>query len=506
MFKNQIKNDFLVIKDITPLESAYSLIADSPYDIGYIIDKGGDFIGFVVLKELFQGLKKNTSEIKYLEDYIHSFDYFIESEDDSDTITQKLLDSNLNQLPTMSNKKVTGILLKIDVLEFHFLEKKKLSSSITKLEIEKKQSNEMLNILFHDLRTPINIVDICCQYLNSPEGNLTPLTVDQKSFIERINNSNNKISKQVSDIHEICSFTEVHLKYGCFPINRLFKQLAQNISHNSLKDRITFPKKIDSKLTMVGDFDRLFLSIENLLISIIKSTSDNSTIQIFLDVTPKNLERNDLKIRFKIADASKIDEKLFNIINKDSSISLFLAKKIGIGFEMAISNQYIALHQGCFEVEPIDNYSFEFSIQLPNTKNSDPNLEISSNLTKLLMVEDDLDILEYIKDSMPENLFQIITATNGKEALDKFRRFQPDIILSDIKMPEMDGLELLATIRMENKEIPIVLCSGFYPNLSEDLARSTFQATSILQKPYTANDIVDCLQNLGCISQNKKVS
>ena len=62
------------------------------------------------------------------------------------------------------------------------------------------------------------------------------------------------------------------------------------------------------------------------------------------------------------------------------------------------------------------------------------------NQIKVLLVDDEADILEFLSYTLIENNFSVETATNGLNAIKQYEKFQPDIIIMDVMMPEMDGI------------------------------------------------------------------
>lgn len=81
--------------------------------------------------------------------------------------------------------------------------------------------------------------------------------------------------------------------------------------------------------------------------------------------------------------------------------------------------------------------------------------------TKILIVDDEKEIVDMLKAHLEANKYQIITAYSGREALEKVK-LKPSLIILDIAMPEMDGLEVLRKIRQEEtyKYIPVIMLSG----------------------------------------------
>ena len=80
---------------------------------------------------------------------------------------------------------------------------------------------------------------------------------------------------------------------------------------------------------------------------------------------------------------------------------------------------------------------------------------------KMLVVDDEVDFIEVVTLRLEANDYEVITAGNGREALDKVKKDKPDAILLDIMMPEMDGLMVLKKIRSEDARIPIFITTAF---------------------------------------------
>ena len=85
---------------------------------------------------------------------------------------------------------------------------------------------------------------------------------------------------------------------------------------------------------------------------------------------------------------------------------------------------------------------------------------------KILIVEDDKDFLAILQKKFTLNGFDIIVAENGEEAIEITEREKPDLILSDVLMPKMDGIAMAKKIRETNKNVPIM----FLTNLKDDNA------------------------------------
>tara|TARA_B100001094_G_scaffold303785_1_gene332183 strand:+ start:1170 stop:1550 length:381 start_codon:yes stop_codon:yes gene_type:complete len=110
-------------------------------------------------------------------------------------------------------------------------------------------------------------------------------------------------------------------------------------------------------------------------------------------------------------------------------------------------------------------------------------------MTSVLIADDDEDIRELFDDELMESGFDVYLAHNGVEAMEMLRTFVPEVVLVDLKMPEMDGFELMRQMREFNPTIPIIVVSGKTTSgIEADVLSSG--ASYFLAKPVDTNDLI----------------
>jgi excisionase family DNA binding protein len=113
--------------------------------------------------------------------------------------------------------------------------------------------------------------------------------------------------------------------------------------------------------------------------------------------------------------------------------------------------------------------------------------------TRVLVVDDDEVILQFAREALLASNYEVATAESGEAALRQVESFRPDIIFLDLMMPAMHGPEVLAVLREEGCEIPVVIITG-YPDsqlMAEALHYSPF---TLLAKPFTAEQVEAAVQ------------
>lgn len=192
----------------------------------------------------------------------------------------------------------------------------------------------------------------------------------------------------------------------------------------------------------------------------------------------------------------------------------------GTGIGLALVKSLSDLHGGEVTVESVEGKGsvFRFSLRMDNTypqalhsepadksdSGTDAAAEQKDTRPCILVVEDDDDIRRYIADSFNED-YRVVTAGDGAEALEKARTDIPDIIISDVMMPIMDGVSLCRTIKSDvsTSHIPVILLTA-KDSLRDKEEGYECGADSYLTKPFTAKLLKNRIQNI--LESRKKLS
>ena len=116
----------------------------------------------------------------------------------------------------------------------------------------------------------------------------------------------------------------------------------------------------------------------------------------------------------------------------------------------------------------------------------------------ILVVDDDEMMRTFIRELLLMNDFKITEAANGKLGLKEFRDDTPDLVITDIIMPEMEGISFIRELRSHNKEIPIIAMTGNVHGRMEEYLDISSQlgADEILRKPIKSQEFLDTIEKL----------
>jgi len=207
-------------------------------------------------------------------------------------------------------------------------------------------------------------------------------------------------------------------------------------------------------------------------------------------------------------------EKIFERFFQNNLPESLLNQGSGIG--LSITREFIKMHGGSITIESEPDYGTCFIIDIPVgkqleetpadlpaqedflypvLKNTDE-IPGSSKKPTILLIEDNHDLRFYLKDNLKHS-FHIIEATNGKDGWQKALALHPKLIVSDISMPEMNGLELCKKIKADSRttHIPIILLTALSTE-RDQLAGLDTGANDYIVKPFNFEILLSKIHNL----------
>lgn len=120
---------------------------------------------------------------------------------------------------------------------------------------------------------------------------------------------------------------------------------------------------------------------------------------------------------------------------------------------------------------------------------------------RILVVDDEEIIRDVISSKIQKSLgYEVVEAGNGVEALRHVEEAIPDLIVTDIKMPEMTGIELLGEIRKRRLNVPVIILTG-YGTMEDAISAIRLGAKSFIKKPFDINEVISLIENIFTVHQ-----
>ncbi|MBF2062946.1 MAG: response regulator [Calothrix sp. C42_A2020_038] len=371
-------------------------------------------------------------------------------------------------------------------------------------EMANRTKDEFLAIVSHELRSPLNAILGWTKLLRTREFDQANTT----RALETIERNAKAQVQLIEDLLDISRMIRGNLCLTLQPVNlATIVETTVNSLHFAVEAKqIELQTKIGTTCQVLGDINRLQQIVSNLLTNAIKFTPVGGRIEISLEASSQNA-------RIIVADTGKgISPELLPYIFERfrQAENTTTRAKDGLGLGLAIVRHLVEMHGGSVTASSLgEGQGATFTVVLPleNARviKQDEQEEISSlsfstilENKKVLVVDDELDNCTYLTYLLEESGAIVKAAISTQEALAVFRDFQPDVIISDIGMPEEDGNTLIQKVRQltqESKKIPAIALTAFAR--PEDKLRSLSAGFQLhITKPVEPSELIAAITSL----------
>ena len=113
----------------------------------------------------------------------------------------------------------------------------------------------------------------------------------------------------------------------------------------------------------------------------------------------------------------------------------------------------------------------------------------------ILVIDDDVEMRDVLFDLLSLDGYEVLLAGDGASGVDRYRNSLPELVITDLQMPNSNGIEVLKELRLEDSHVPILVITGTSdPELTEDIAMET--ANKVLNKPFGVDELLTALDDL----------
>ena len=484
------------------------------------------------LKQVYELLYLNSEK---REDYKNAYNYAREFKKVSDTLVarQNITDAkeleaqyknaqqqqeisllqSQNQLAAAKRKNQRNLLFgiigfsAIALLVLFVLYRNRKKTATKLIELDAAKSTFFQNIS-HEFRTPLSLIS------GPIEKRLEDTSMDEadRNELEMIHRNSNRLMDLINQILDISKIESkaLNLKVSQGNLGALLKSLAASFQYKAEEKQINYTIEVDAIEAAWFDKDAIEKIVTNLLSNAFKFTPENGLVslrvkqqhgKVLIDV--ENSGHN-----FTKAEIETIFNRFSRFENKDDAM--------GSGIGLSLVQELTNLTRGEIQVKNSSENAVIFSVALPiekadflddeivktavaKTKVSDDEVAIATEIDNgpvLLVVDDNEDIRSFIKESFKET-YQIIEAHDGKDGMQKALEHIPDIIISDIMMPNLSGIELCAQLKQDERtsHIPVVLLTAKVDENSQHQGLET-GADDYVLKPFSVKLLSSRVNNL----------
>ncbi|MGH8168679.1 MAG: ATP-binding protein, partial [Woeseiaceae bacterium] len=353
-------------------------------------------------------------------------------------------------------------------------ERKKLEKALVDAD---RRKDEFLAMLSHELRNPLATIRNSVQLLR-----LDPGRAMQEKVLAPLERQVGTLARLVDDLMDVSRVTmgRVRLQRSDVPVNRILRDAASTMRREMIDRGHAFTvSKADPDLVVNVDVMRLEQVVTNLLTNASKYTPEGGRIELAAE-----RDGDDAVIRVRDSGIGIQPEVLPEVFDLFAQGATTLDRsKGGLGIGLALVKYLVEMHDGSVTAASDGpGAGSEFVVRLPAVVSTpSPAMKerppvaskaAPSGSLRILVVDDNQDSADLQATLLQHIGHEVRTAYEGSDALKAAAEFQPDVILLDIGLPQMDGYEVAYRIRQEPTLAGVVMIAMTGYGQSEDMQRT----------------------------------
>jgi signal transduction histidine kinase len=379
-------------------------------------------------------------------------------------------------------------------------------------EQQSRKKDEFLATMSHELRTPLNAILSCTEALR--EGAYGDLQTPQLEAVRTIRESGKHLLSLITDILDISKIEagRLELNLSTLGVQAMCDSVLQMVRNSAEARAIELSYSNNADIdTFLGDPLRVKQILINLVGNAVKFTPEGGRVGLEIQAG-----QEEDTIAFRIWDTGPgiSSENAFAIfkpfVQADGNYN---RSQPGTGLGLAIAQHLAHLHEGDIALEYFDGPGAIFNVTLPigemcsgpvfdmRATGSWPLFDVvvddAVGIETILIAEDTDSNYQHVRDLLVSLGYTVERAVDGEEAVRRCQELRPDIVLMDIDMPVMNGLDAIRLLREspEMKGLPIIAVTAM-AGIANQHACMSAGASAFLEKPYPLRDLMQVMNHV----------
>ncbi len=362
----------------------------------------------------------------------------------------------------------------------------------TKMELDAEMSEEKMRFftdISHEIRTPLTLISAPIEKLSASKT----LTDEEQQLISVMNKNAQRMTKMIDQLLDFSKFTSHHIELNLkkFNVSDIFESLSKIFQSKAQDKNITlsFSNNVGDA-SIIADYDKMETVMINLVSNAMKFTPADGNIIVGANSVADNL------VLTVTDNGCGIDKKeLKSIFNRFMTNSHNMEEGKGIG--LSIVKEIVDKHGGKINVESEKGKGAKFTVTIPMSNSSyvekhvyDEESPQTNNATShsnytIQINEDNEELRRFIVEALSGD-YEIIEAEDGRIGVEKTKELLPDLVITDIMMPHMNGQEYCTEVKQlaETSHIPVVMLTA-KTDMQSKLDLLKIGASDYITKPFS---------------------
>lgn len=365
---------------------------------------------------------------------------------------------------------------------------------ITKEVEADRAKSEFVSTVSHELRTPMTAIKGYTDLLHA--GAAGPINAEQKRFLTTIKGNTDRLTALINDLLDISRMETGRVRFEPRPlqIGEVIADVVNVLAGSAEEKQQSLTYEVAAGLPdIMGDQDRLNQVLTNLVGNAIRYTPDGGEIDVraYLVERAVRIDVRDSGIGIAPEDMGHIFERFYRADHP------LVQEARGTGLGLSIVKMFVEMHGGRIwvESEPERGSTFTFILPIPAAEEEAQRPAVgllTAHVRSILVVDDDRDAADVSRRHLENSGYKVVVVGRGRAAEDWAEENRPDLILLDLILPDVSGLDVLRALKKSNitADIPVVVQSI----VPDDGTAWDLGAVDYLTKPVKREDLLHSVE------------